>query len=197
MAVVPIVTPVKFPPELTDFEGWTETKRILVILAHPDDPEFFCGATLARWAANGHTIHYCLLTCGDKGAPNGEIQPAELCSERLVEQKAAAAVIGAKNVRFLGFPDGYLIPSLDVRREVVRVIREEKPDLLMTCDPTMLYFSGNRLNHPDHRSCLVDEATRAVHRDAFHEPGAADETCGSHPRTSHVPGDRRNHKTSC
>lgn len=133
-------------------DAWESPQKILVILAHPDDPEFFCGATLARWASNGHIIHYCLLTCGDKGAPNGEILPAELCSERVVEQKAAAAVIGAKEVRFLGYPDGYLTPNLEVRRDVVRVIRQEKPDVLMTCDPMMLYFSGNRLNHPDHRA---------------------------------------------
>lgn len=133
-------------------DDWETPQKILVILAHPDDPEFFCGATLARWAVKGHVIHYCLLTCGDKGAPEGEIHPAELCSERVVEQQAAAAVLGVQQVRFLGYPDGYLTPSLDVRRDVVRVIREEKPDVLMTCDPTMLYFPGNRLNHPDHRA---------------------------------------------
>lgn len=138
--------------KLTQPDAWEGPQKVLVILAHPDDPEFFCGATLARWAANGHTIHYCLLTCGDKGAPNGEIHPAELCSERVVEQRAAADVIGVQQVRFLGYPDGYLTADLDVRRDVVRVIREEKPDVLMTCDPSMLYFPGNRLNHPDHRA---------------------------------------------
>ena len=119
-------------------DAWETPQKVLVIMAHPDDPEIFCGATLARWAANGHTIHYCMLTCGDKGAPNGEIHPAELCSERVVEQRAAAAVIGAQQVRFLGYPDGYLVPDLDVLREVVRVIREEKPDVVMTVDPAML-----------------------------------------------------------
>ncbi len=133
-------------------DAWEQPQKILVLLAHPDDPEFFCGATLARWAAAGHAIHYCLLTCGDKGAPNREVHPSELCSNRVEEQRAAAAVLGVQQVRFLGYPDGYLVPDMELRREVVRIIRQEKPDVLMTCDPTMLYSMGNRLNHPDHRA---------------------------------------------
>src|SRR5512147_3004465 len=86
-------------------DAWETKQKILVILAHPDDPEFFCGATLARWAAAGHVINYCLLTCGDKGAPDDLTHPAELCSARVEEQRAAASVIGAKMVRFLGYPD--------------------------------------------------------------------------------------------
>ena len=132
-------------------DDWKEPQKILVILAHPDDPEFFCGATLARWARAGHTIHYFLLTCGDKGG-GPEVTPAELCALRHVEQNAAAAVIGAKAVRFLDLEDGYLVPSLDLRREVVRAIRQEKPDILVTCDPTYLYNTFGSVNHPDHRA---------------------------------------------
>ncbi len=133
-------------------DAWEGPQKILVILAHPDDPEFFCGATLARWAAAGHHIEYCLLTCGDKGAPNREISSNELCSTRQCEQQAAAAVIGAKQVRFLGYPDGYLVPDLELRREVTRAIRQMRPDIVVTCDPTNLYGGGTRLNHPDHRA---------------------------------------------
>ena len=135
-----------------DPDAWEEKQKILVILAHPDDPEFFCGATLAKWAAAGHEIVYCLLTCGDKGAPNREIDPDELCSTRVNEQRAAAAVIGVKNVRFLGYADGYVVPDLELRKEVTRVIRQERPDVLMTCDPLLFYPGETRLNHPDHRA---------------------------------------------
>jgi len=132
--------------------NWESPQKILVILAHPDDPEFFCGATLSRWAQEGHEIHYCLLTCGDKGSHEPEMTTDKLCSTRVTEQLAAAALIGVKNVRFLQYPDGYLLPSLELRRDIVRIIREEKPDIIVTCDPTNLYPSTTYgINHPDHR----------------------------------------------
>lgn len=132
--------------------NWPTSQKILVILAHPDDPEFFCGATLARWARAGHEIHYLLLTCGDKGG-DAEVTPAELCTARRAEQERAAAVIGVKAVRFLDREDGALVPTLDLRREIVRAIRRERPDVLVTCDPANLYpSSGYGLNHPDHRA---------------------------------------------
>ncbi len=135
-------------------ENWEDTKNILVVLAHPDDPEFFCGATLARWAKAGHTINYYLLTCGDKGfndSTAADMTTDELCRIRHDEQRAAADVIGVKAVHFLDRPDGYLVPDLDLRREIVRVIRKMKPDILVTCDPQNL-FASYGLNHPDHRA---------------------------------------------
>jgi len=136
----------------TSPDNWEKPQKILVILAHPDDPEFFCGATLAKWAREGHEIHYCLLTCGDKGSSDPDTNPDALCGERVEEQKAAASVIGARSVKFLGYSDGYVVPDLDMRREVVRVIRTVKPDVVVTCDPTTLYPGGTRVNHPDHRA---------------------------------------------
>ncbi len=136
-------------PEQPD--SWQANQKILVILAHPDDPEFFCGATLARWVRAGHEIHYFLLTNGDKGG-GPDVTPEQLCAIRKAEQQNAAAVIGAKSVSFLDLEDGYLVPTLDLRRDVVRAIRRQKPDLLVTCDPTMLYNSFGRVNHPDHRA---------------------------------------------
>ena len=130
---------------------WEEPQKILVILAHPDDPEFFCGATLARWARAGHEIHYFLLTCGDKGFDDKNATADQICATRQTEQKAAAAIIGAKSVHFLGLEDGYLVPSIDLRREVVRAIRQVKPDILVTCDPTRLFAGDYSINHPDHR----------------------------------------------
>jgi LmbE family N-acetylglucosaminyl deacetylase len=131
-------------------DAWTDRQTILVILAHPDDPEFFCGGTLARWAQAGHEIHYCILTCGDKGSAGGH-DPEQLTNIRHEEQSNAAAIIGVKSVRFLDHEDGYLLPTLELRREVVRVIRQIKPSILVTCDPSNLYVRENYLNHPDHR----------------------------------------------
>jgi LmbE family N-acetylglucosaminyl deacetylase len=135
-------------------ETWNTPQNILVILAHPDDPEFFCGATLAKWARAGHHITYQLLTCGDKGfnpTTHPEMTSDMLCAIRHEEQYAAANVIGAREVHIMDHPDGYLVPDLDLRREVVRVIRKFKPDILVTCDPQTL-FATYGINHPDHRT---------------------------------------------
>lgn len=133
-------------------DQWDSPQKILVILAHPDDPEFFCGATIARWTAAGHHVSYCLLTCGDKGTKNREMTPETLCSMRQSEQLAAAAVLGVHQVRFMNYPDGYLVPDLHLRRDITRIIRQEQPDVLVTCDPTNLYVRETLLNHPDHRA---------------------------------------------
>jgi len=135
------------------FGTWETHKKILVILAHPDDPEFFCGATLARWSRQSHEVHYCLLTCGDKGSSDASLSAEKICDIRHSEQRAAAKVIGVSSIQFMDLPDGYLVPSLELRKNVVRVIRQVKPDILVTCDPTNLFpMGGYRLNHPDHRA---------------------------------------------
>ncbi len=135
-------------------DNWQGSQKILVVLAHPDDPEFFCGATLARWARAGHQIEYYLLTCGDKGfndSTSPDMTPDALCAIRHEEQANAARVIGAQAVHWLDRPDGYLVPDLELRREVVRIIRRMKPDILVTCDPQNL-FANYGINHPDHRA---------------------------------------------
>jgi LmbE family N-acetylglucosaminyl deacetylase len=99
-------------------DNWDSPQRILVVLAHPDDPEFFCGGTIVRWIKAGHHVSYCLLTCGDKGTNNRELTPDDLCTLRQNEQKAAAAVLGVHQVLFLDHPDGYLVPDLELRKEI-------------------------------------------------------------------------------
>jgi LmbE family N-acetylglucosaminyl deacetylase len=133
-------------------DNWELPQKILVILAHPDDPEFFCGGTIARWTNAGHEVSYCLLTCGDKGTKDRSLTPDVLCILRQKEQRAAADVLGVHNIRFLDYPDGYLVPDLGLRREITRVIRQVQPDVLVTCDPTNLYVRDTYLNHPDHRA---------------------------------------------
>ena len=132
-------------------EAWDEPQTILAILAHPDDPEFFCGATLARWTSLGHTVHYCLLTRGDKGVRDEIIEPEELSRIREGEQRRAADVLGVSDILFLDYEDGYVVSNLETRKAVVRVIRQFRPDIIVCCDPTQI-FGDNNINHPDHRT---------------------------------------------
>jgi LmbE family N-acetylglucosaminyl deacetylase len=134
-----------------------DEKKVLVVLAHPDDPEFFCGGTVACWAAAGRSIAYCLLTRGDKGADDDAVPAEEIAVMREAEQRAAARVLGVKEVTFLDHPDGYLEPNLELRRDIVRVIRRVRPDIVITCDPTNFFPSNRHINHADHRA--AGEAT--------------------------------------
>ncbi len=132
-------------------EGWETPQTILLVLAHPDDPEFFCGATIARWTAAGHSVDYCLLTRGDKGVKDQTADPLELARIREGEQRCAADSLGVGQVVFLDYEDGYLVPDMATRKTVARVIRQFRPDILVSCDPTQL-FGDNSINHPDHRA---------------------------------------------
>jgi len=133
-------------------DEWEKPQKILVILAHPDDPEFFCGASIARWTNAGHQVIYRLLTCGDKGTKERDLTAIELCAIRRTEQNEAANVLGVTEVRFLDYPDGYLIPNLELRKDITRIIRQERPDILVTCDPQTLFIRDSYINHPDHRA---------------------------------------------
>jgi LmbE family N-acetylglucosaminyl deacetylase len=163
---------------------WETPQRILVVLAHPDDPEFFCGGTLNYWACAGHEISYYLLTCGDKGFNDStppEMTPDALCAIRHKEQQAAAGVIGAQSVQWLERPDGHLLPDLQLRREVVRIIRQVKPSVLVTCDPQTL-FTAFGINHPDHRAAgqaVLDAVYPAAGNKAYY-PELLDEGLEPH-----------------
>jgi LmbE family N-acetylglucosaminyl deacetylase len=133
-------------------DHWESPQKILVILAHPDDPEFFCGGTIARWTTAGHSVSYCLLTCGEKGTADRSLSSDDLCTLRQKEQTAAASILGVQQVQFLDYEDGYLVPDLKLRRDITRVLRREQPDILVTCDPTNLYVHESYINHPDHRA---------------------------------------------
>jgi len=133
-------------------EADARPEHVLVVLAHPHDPEFFCGGTLALWAQQGWAIDYCLLTRGDKGADDAASEPVALAQLREQEQRAAAAVLGVRSVRFLDQPDGYLTPDLALRKQVVRILRQVRPDIVVTCDPTNFFPSDRYINHPDHRA---------------------------------------------
>lgn len=136
----------------TNSQTWEEKKKILVILAHPDDPEFFCGATLAKWVEEGHEIQYCLLTHGEKGTNEDFFDVEHIMEIREREQKEAASIIGVKNILFLDHPDGFLEVDLDLRKELVKVVRTIQPDIVVSCDPSNYFIKGASINHPDHRA---------------------------------------------
>ncbi len=126
--------------------------KVMVILAHPDDPEFFCGATIAKFAKEGKRIRYCMLTCGDKGSDDPGMTHDALCDIRHEEQAQAAAVLGVTDLVWLNYPDGELVPTLEARLRVAREIRTFKPDIVITCDPTRVITAFGTINHPDHRA---------------------------------------------
>jgi LmbE family N-acetylglucosaminyl deacetylase len=121
-------------------------KRTLVVVAHPDDADFGCSGTVAQWTARGSTVVYCLLTSGNKGTHDPKMTPARIARVREREQQAAAAILGVQKCVFLRHDDGELEVTMSLRGEVCRVIRDEKPDLVICPDPWRPYQT-----HPDHR----------------------------------------------
>ncbi len=130
----------------------SEIRRVMGVFAHPDDPEFFCGGTFARWAAEGAEITFVLATSGDKGSSDPEMTGERLVAIREEEERRAASALGVKDVVFLRYADGELQPTLQLRRDIVRLIRLKQPDIVVTCDPTVFWFGNRALNHPDHRA---------------------------------------------
>jgi LmbE family N-acetylglucosaminyl deacetylase len=122
-------------------------KSVMVIAAHPDDPEFGCAGTLVKWASAGRDINYVLLTSGDKGSHDPEIHPGRLAARREEEQRAAARELGVHEVTFLRHPDGLLENTLELRRQLASLIRHARPDIVVTIDPWRHYQL-----HPDHRA---------------------------------------------
>ena len=126
-------------------------KRILTIFAHPDDAETMAGGTLLKWARDGHQITLCLITDGDKGTADPTDTPEAVVARRRVEQAGAAARLGAAVVG-LGYEDGLLQATLDLRRDLVRVMRRVRPQVVVAGDPTVWFRHGTYINHPDHRA---------------------------------------------
>jgi len=137
---------------------------LLVVMAHPDDAEFSAGGTLARWTDAGVRVTYCVCTDGDKGTSDPSRDPREVAEQRIAEQRAAARVLGVEEVLFLGHPDGTLQPTLALRRDVVRVIRQVGPEAVLCPDPTRR-FGAAYINHPDHRA-IGEVALDAVYPSA-------------------------------
>ncbi len=143
-------------PEDSPTPAREEAKRALIILAHPDDPEFGAGGTIARWTDEGVVVGYVIVTDGSKGSADPEMTPFRLVAIREEEQRAAAARLGVTEITFLGFIDGEITPDLHLRHAITREIRAFRPDIVVTHDPASLYWD-NFINHPDHRA--VGQAT--------------------------------------
>ena len=128
-------------------------KIVLGIAAHPDDLDFSASGSMSKWAELGSDIYYLILTDGSKGTDNRSMTSKQLTQIREKEQRQAAKIIGAKNVFFLNYPDGMLEVTMDLKRDIVRIIRRIKPDTVVTMDPSVLYEIGwNFINHSDHRA---------------------------------------------
>ena len=126
--------------------------RAMVIVAHPDDAEFMCGGTVAKWCKEGWDVYYVLVTGGDKGTHDDTMHPEKLAAIREEEQRAACRVLGVKECIFLGYPDGFTSESSELRGQIVRLLRMYRPDVVITWDA----FRGT-FNHRDHRN--VGQAT--------------------------------------
>ena len=120
---------------------------VMVFAAHPDDPEFGAGGTIARWVAEGSEVRYVLCTSGDKGSWDPNLMPGQMVTVREGEQRAAAAELGVAECIFLHHVDGELEPSLAFRRELAHLLRQYRPLRVVTHDPWLHYQI-----HPDHRA---------------------------------------------
>ncbi len=132
-------------------------ERVLVIVAHPDDPEFGAAGTVALWASQGAEVTYVIVTDGRKGSAEKEMTSEKLVALREQEQQAAADALGVSRLVFLKQPDGEIENNDALREMIVRQIRTYKPDVLITHDPTSRIVDESRLNHRDHRT--VGDAT--------------------------------------
>lgn len=127
--------------------GFDPPRTAMVIGAHPDDPEFGCGGTVARWARAGCEVTYVIVTSGDKGSHDRSLRPEQVAAIREVEQRAAAAVLGVKTVVFLRHPDGVVENTMALRRELAIQVREHEPQVVLSIDPWRRYQLA-----PDHRA---------------------------------------------
>ena len=126
-------------------------QRIMAIVAHPDDVDFLMAGSAAKWSSEGREINYVLCTSGDTGTTNPDMSTDKLASIREQEQRAAADVVGVKEVVFLRYPDNTLQNTISLRKDIVRQIRRLKPEVVV-CGNPLSYFTPWGLNHPDHRA---------------------------------------------
>ncbi|HET7036725.1 MAG TPA: PIG-L deacetylase family protein, partial [Thermomicrobiaceae bacterium] len=133
-----------------ELESTNTPRRVLVVMAHPDDAEFICGGTIAKWAAAGSHIVFALGTRGDKGSSDPDMSSERLMEIREREQHDAARALGVKEVEFLGFRDAELVADLQLREAITRAIRKHRPDALICQDPTARWSGQDYIQHPDH-----------------------------------------------
>ncbi len=127
----------------------SDVQRALVVTAHPDDVDFGVAGSVARWTSEGVEVAYCVVTNGEAGGFDERATRDEVPAMRQAEQRAAAAVVGVSDVTFLGHPDGRLAPTLELRRDISRVIRRVRPQRVV-CQSPQRMWGRIFASHPDH-----------------------------------------------
>ncbi len=154
---------------------------MLAVTAHPDDVDFGMAGTIAAWTAAGAEVAYCIVTNGDAGGFDPRVSRPDMAALRQREQRAAAAAVGVQEVHFLGYPDGRVTASLELRRDVSRIIRQVRPAVVLTQSPVR-DFTRIFASHPDHLA-VGEAALCAVYPDArnpFAHPELLDEGLPEH-----------------
>jgi LmbE family N-acetylglucosaminyl deacetylase len=142
----------------------SEVQRVLAVVAHPDDVDFSAAGSIALWTDAGIEVTYCIVTDGDAGGYDESLSRPEMVQIRRAEQMAAAKQVGVHDLRWLGYPDGRAEPTLALRKDIARVIRQVRPDRLLTASPERNYQRIGA-SHPDHRA-VGSAALDAVYPDA-------------------------------
>jgi LmbE family N-acetylglucosaminyl deacetylase len=127
----------------------------MTIFAHPDDAEFIVSGTIAKWTRAGCEVTFVVVTNGNVGTHEERFTREALTRTRQAEQETAARVLGVKNVVFLGYDDCELVPTLELRRRLVREIRKYRPEVVICGDPQAWFFEDYYINHPDHRAAAA------------------------------------------
>jgi LmbE family N-acetylglucosaminyl deacetylase len=139
-------------------------RRVLVVTAHPDDVDFGAAGSVAAFTSAGVEVTYCIVTNGDAGGSDREMSRADMAALRQDEQRAAAAAVGVTDVRFLGHPDGMVQATIELRRDISRVIRQVRPERVITQSPER-NWDAIFASHPDHLAA-GEAAVCAVYPDA-------------------------------
>ena len=142
----------------------SDISQVLAIAAHPDDLDFGAAGTIATWTSAGIDVVYCIVTDGDAGGFDETFPRTEMGPLRRAEQTAAAKCVGVHDVRFLGYPDGRVEPTIGLRRDLARVIRQVRPERVVCPSPERNYARVGT-SHPDHRA-VGSAALDAVYPDA-------------------------------
>ena len=161
----------------------------MAIVAHPDDIEFSCAGTTARWARAGARIAYLLCTSGDVGIAEPSMTRARATEIREAESRAAAEIAGVRDVIFLREPDGMLEATIALRKRIVREIRRFRPEVIITGDPTVVFSSADYINHPDHRAAAqaaLDATFPAAGQPNLFEELAAEGLTAFKPRKVYI-----------
>lgn len=172
-------------------------ERVLVVTAHPDDVDFGVAGTVALWTSSGVEVTYCVCTDGDAGGFDPTVDRGAIPAIRRAEQVEAAKQVGVHDVRFLGYPDGALTPSLELRRDISRVIRQVRPQRMVIQSPDR-NWARIGASHPDHLACgtaaiaaiYPDARNPFAHRELLRDEGLADWAVAetwlqAHPELNH------------